>query len=95
MVLLLFGGILIAQILGYMVSDKKKINNGRVWTLLFSLFIYFILLPYLFFPTIPEGKELNCGLPIAAIFFVFGFMGGGLTLITHVVYGFIKRTPSL
>jgi hypothetical protein len=89
MILLL--NILITQLMAYFIFDKNKITHGRSITFLLILCIYLFLLPYIFYPNIKVERGYVCGLPIVAMFMAFWGFGCGLTLLTHLIYGFIRR----
>lgn len=85
MILLVIAVLTLVHILILFLIEKNKIKVRRMWVLIAFLFLYFFILPKLFYPkTQPDG--INCGMPIMAITLAFWLFGGLASLITHVVY---------
>ncbi len=87
--LLLFLSALLQVILYLLLHNVKY---GQLAVLAVLLILHFFLLPKLFLPeryTPEEGYQ--CALPTVATYFFFWVFGGGVTLITHACYYFIRR----
>ena len=91
MMIIVFICTVIIQVLCYVFVDNKKIKYGRIMTLVFFLLSYFILLPYGFYQIIFGNEQLRCGLPVLGMYLALWFVGGGLTIITHLLYYVEKK----
>jgi hypothetical protein len=96
MILWLCFGLWIAQVLAYVVFDHQNVKYGRILTLVFFLLTYLIALPHFFYPPpLEPGGRDYCGLPILAMYMLFWGIGGGMTLIIHLVYVWSNRKKHL
>ncbi|WP_281337296.1 hypothetical protein [Flavobacterium eburneipallidum] len=82
--------ILIMQILGYFLLDKYGFKKWKYLVFGLILILHLFVLPNFFIPKYKEG-EFRCGMPIMAIYMVFWFIGGGLTIIFHFGYVLVKK----
>ena len=78
------------QCLCYFFIDAKKIKFGKLLVLLFFILIYFVVLPYLFYPKMNDGIT-RCGMPLLGMYVFFWIIGGGLTILTHLIYYILNR----
>jgi hypothetical protein len=92
--LLLFLFILLAQIGAYLFVDKKQIKYGRTIVLIPVLLIYFVLLPYIYYPEPSPNGEGQCGMPLIGMFGVFWIFGGGITILADIIYALVRRNNS-
>lgn len=81
---------LILQIIGYKVIDKYRMKYAKVGLLLFILPVLFVVLPILFSQK-PIIGGAECGMPSLVIFLLCWVIGGGLSIVTHLVYYFGNR----
>jgi hypothetical protein len=90
MLVWLFSGILLFQLIAYVFFDYKKIRYAKTILFILILLFYFIFLPILYYPK-PIDDKPRCGMPIVAIMFVFWIIGGSITIIIHLTYYFLTR----
>jgi len=79
----------IIQIIGYVLLDRYGLGKFKYLILGLILILNFFVLPSYFIPDNPN-KEPRCGMPVLAITFGFWVFGGGLALIAHISYNFLK-----
>jgi len=73
----------IVQVLLYLISDKLGYAVGRFIILIATLGIYLFIAPPYFYP---EPTDNGCGMPIMAISMAFWIIGGGMAIVTHLLY---------
>jgi hypothetical protein len=80
----------IGQIGLYLISDTTDFKYGRIMTFLMVLTGYLFIFPPFFYPeSNPDG--VNCGMPILGITLAFWIIGGGIAIVIHTIYFFIRR----
>ena len=77
------------QCIGYIVLDLYKQNKWKVLILVLLLIMYIFILPGYYIPKV--SKKDSCGMPYIAITLGFWVFGGGLSIITHIVYVLLAR----
>lgn len=78
------------QVIAYILLDKYKFGSWKYLVLAVCLILNFFILPYYFMPDYSES-EIRCGMPALGIILGFWILGGGLTIVTHLVYFIIKK----
>lgn len=73
-----------------MVSEKMKFKHGKTLLFLLILIGYFFIFPRFFYPE-PDPNGINCGMPIMGITLAFWVIGGGVTIIAHIIYYIISK----
>lgn len=89
MLLILLFLVAALQLIIYSYADKKKIRHGRILILFLILIQYAFVFPFLFTPS-SEDLEDGAGAFLPSVFIGFWVLGGGITLLVHVVYVVVK-----
>lgn len=82
--------LLIPQIIGYILLDRNDLKKWKYLILIIILGLNFLVFPSYFIPE-NQNYEPRCGMPALANTLSFWIIGGGLTILTHVMYVFIKK----
>ncbi len=80
----------IVQIGLYLFLDNKKIKNGKSIAFATLLMGHLFILPQFFFPE-PDPNGINCGMPVLGITLAFWVIGGGATVLMHILYFFLRK----
>ena len=93
MVLAIFILIVFLQVFSYITIDSKKINIHKLWILALFLLFYFLILPYILYQIQFKNfeEQPRCALPVVGMIGACWFFGGGITLITHLLYYTVKK----
>ncbi len=73
------------QVIGYVLLDRYNLSAWKYLIFGIILVLHFFVLPGYFFPNNPTHEPM-CGMPVLAITLGFWILGGGVTLMTHVIY---------
>ncbi|HFA52103.1 MAG TPA: hypothetical protein ENJ95_24060 [Bacteroidetes bacterium] len=65
-------------------------KHGKTITFLMVLIGHLFIFPRFFYPE-PDPNGINCGMPILGITLAFWIIGGGGTVIIHLLYYFISK----
>jgi hypothetical protein len=79
----------IIQVCGYIVLDKWNLNKWKYLLLAVGLILDFFILPEYFMPNYKEG-EYRCSMPALGITLAFWIFGGGLIVLTQIVYVIVR-----
>lgn len=79
------------QVILYLITDRKKWTAAKLIILLFLLALYIFILPGMFLPHM-DPEKYKCGMFIVAHYLAYWVLGGGLTIIVHLLYLFFKYT---
>jgi hypothetical protein len=70
--------------------DSIYVKYGKTTLFLLIIIAYLFILPSLFLPEYdPNGA--NCGMPALGITLAFGVIGGGATILIHIIYHLIRK----
>jgi hypothetical protein len=86
MILVTIGILTFFQVLVYVILDENRVLFPKLPILLLLLILEFFILPPYFYPEKPPG-EPGCGLPLLGIMLAFWIIGGGVAVVTHILYG--------
>jgi hypothetical protein len=74
----------------YLFADILHLKYGKLLALLIVWIGYFLVLPLFFFPELDPSDRHRCGMPIVGIMFAFWIIGGGISLLVHLIYCFLR-----
>lgn len=80
----------ICQIIIYLFIDKIQLERGKNLTFLLILIGHLFIFPQFYFPDLDES-DIGCAMPLLGITLAFWVVGGGTTIMIHLIYHIIEK----
>lgn len=92
MALIVIGILVFCQILLYILADRYRLGWAKPVALLLLLSLHFFVLPSLVYPAHQPG--IKSGMTTLGIIQTFWMIGGGVTVIIHLVFWLLSKVPN-